>query len=117
MASGLPFVSITSASPPADRMRSHTHSAARLTSAVCASSALIDGIAISSASSGTRVSSDGVTAGECIRDLDLAPGATLTVPLMEDELMTIGAFARSTGLSAKALRARAGPRDQEAAPA
>src|SRR2546421_610947 len=36
--------------------------------------------------------------------LDLAPGATLTVPIMHEELMTIGAFARSTGLSAKALR-------------
>src|SRR2546427_2564843 len=36
--------------------------------------------------------------------LDLAPRTTLTVPIMHEELMTIGAFARSTGLSAKALR-------------
>ena len=47
--------------PPAPRLRSATQSAAPRTSSACAGSALIDGIAISSASSATSWSCGGIT--------------------------------------------------------
>ena len=61
MTSGLPPRSWSSAVPPARRMRSATHSAARRTSPAWSGLALTDGIAISSASSATRASWVGIT--------------------------------------------------------
>src|SRR6478609_4217959 len=54
IASGWPFQSTTSHSPPAARMNEQTHSPARTTSSLCSLSALIDGMRISSASSSNQ---------------------------------------------------------------
>src|SRR6185503_8684201 len=61
MTSGRPSRSWISTSPPADRIRAATQSAARARSSACAGSALTEGIAISSESSATSASWDGST--------------------------------------------------------
>src|SRR6476469_2993288 len=54
IASGWPFQSTTSHSPPASRMNEQTHSPARTTSSSCALSALIEGMGSSSASASNQ---------------------------------------------------------------
>src|SRR5439155_22784993 len=56
IASGCPSQSTSSASPPAPRTNSQTHSPAALTSSACAGSALIDGMRRNAASSSNQSS-------------------------------------------------------------
>src|SRR5437870_458194 len=62
--SGWFSVSRTSASPPAARMKSRTHSAARVTSALCAGSALTLGMRRSSESSSIQSAGGSAIAAE-----------------------------------------------------
>src|SRR5437764_15035960 len=67
MVSGCFSVSCSSASPPAPRMKSRTHSAATRTSPACSGSALTLGMRRSSESSSSQSAGSSATAWESIR--------------------------------------------------
>src|SRR5919197_5162874 len=86
-ASGWPSQSRSSASPPAERMKSHTHSPARRTSSARSASALTLGMRMNSASSSSQACSTGGQSrhGTAGRD-PLAAGCRSPQPLGRDVL-------------------------------